>query len=112
MIELASHVTLDIESCGRCSCMRDTRVGGVLDLRVNSPSFEVILGEMLYLELKDTRASLKFASKQLNHRINRCLIVHADAQAYSYLAWLLFTVFSVEVLTVWQGTRWPKLAWC
>ena len=111
MIELARHVTLDLEPCGGCSCMRATRVGD-LDLRANSLSFEEILGDMLYLELKDIRASPKFASKQLNHRINRYLVVHTDAQAYSCLAWLLFTRFSIEVLTVWQGTRWPKLAWC
>ena len=112
MIELARHVTLDLEPCGGCSCMRGTRVGDVLDLRANSLSFEEILREMLYLELKDIRASPKFASKQLNHRMNRYLVVHTDAQAYSYLAWLLFRRFSIEVLTVWQGTRWPKLAWC
>jgi uncharacterized protein (DUF433 family) len=47
MSELARHATLDLESCGGCSCMRGTRVGGVLDLRANSISFEEILGEML-----------------------------------------------------------------
>ncbi len=111
MTELASHITLDLEQCCGCSCMRGSRVSRVVDLRANSLSFEELLGEMLYLELKDIRASLKFASNQLNHSINRYLVVHTDAQACSYLAWLLSTAFSIEALTVWQGTRWPELAW-
>jgi uncharacterized protein (DUF433 family) len=45
------------------------RVSDVLDLLANGLSPEEILEEMPDLELEDIRASLKFASRRLNHPI-------------------------------------------
>jgi uncharacterized protein (DUF433 family) len=45
------------------------RVSHVLDLLANGLSPEEILEEMPDLELEDIRASLKFASRRLNHPI-------------------------------------------
>ncbi len=71
MTELANGITVDPEQCGGRPCVRDMRirVSDVLDLLANDLSPEEILEEMPDLELEDIRASLKFASRRLNHPI-------------------------------------------
>jgi uncharacterized protein (DUF433 family) len=69
--ELADRITVDPEQCGRPPCIRGMRirVSDVLDLLANGLSPEEILEEMPDLELEAIRASLKFASRRLNHPI-------------------------------------------
>lgn len=71
MAELADRITVDPEQCGGRPCIRGMRirVSDVLDLLANGLSPEEILEEMPDLELEDIRASLKFASRRLNHPI-------------------------------------------
>ena len=71
MVELADRITVNPEQCGGRPCIRGTRVrvSDVLDLLANGLSPEEILEEMPDLELEDIRASLKFASRRLNHPI-------------------------------------------
>ena len=71
MAELADRITVNLEQCGGRPCIRGMRVriSDVLDLLANGLSPEEILEEMPDLELEDIRASLKFASRRLNHPI-------------------------------------------
>ena len=71
MVELADRITVNPEQCGGRPCIRGmrVRVSDVLDLLANGLSPEEILEEMPDLELEDIRASLKFASRRLNHPI-------------------------------------------
>lgn len=71
MVELTDRITVDPQQCGRRPCIRGMRirVGDVLDLLANGLSPEEIVEEMPDLELKDIRASLRFASRRLGHPI-------------------------------------------
>lgn len=71
MAELMDRITVDPEQCGGRPCIRGMRirVGDVLDLLANGLSPEEILKEMPDLELEDIRASLRFASRRLDHPI-------------------------------------------
>ncbi len=71
MAELMDRITVDPEQCGGRPCVRGMRirVSDVLDLLANGLSPEEIIGEMPDLELEDVRASLRFASRRLNHPI-------------------------------------------
>ncbi len=71
MAELMDRITVDPEQCGGRPCVRGMRirVSDVLDLLANGLSPEEIIGEMPDLELEDIRASLRFASRRLNHPI-------------------------------------------
>lgn len=71
MAELMDRITVDPEQCGGRPCVRGMRirVSDVLDLLANGLSPEEIIGEMPDLELEDVRASLRFASRRLDHPI-------------------------------------------
>ncbi len=71
MAELMYRITVDPEQCGGRPCIRGMRirVSDVLDLLANGLSPEQIVEEMPDLELEDIRASLKFASRRLDHPI-------------------------------------------
>ena len=65
------RITVDSEQCGGRPCIRGMRirVSDVLDLLENGLSPKEIVEEMPDLELEDIRASLRFASRRLNHPV-------------------------------------------
>ena len=71
MAELMDRITVDPEQCGGRPCVRGMRirVSDVLDLLANGLSPERIVEEMPDLELEDIRASLRFASRRLDHPV-------------------------------------------
>jgi uncharacterized protein (DUF433 family) len=71
VVELMDRITVDPEQCGGRPCIRGMRirVSDVLDLLANGLSSEEIVEEMPDLELEDIRASLRFASRRLNHPV-------------------------------------------
>ncbi|MDP9424631.1 MAG: DUF433 domain-containing protein [Actinomycetota bacterium] len=71
MAELMDRITVDSEQCGGRPCIRGMRirVSDVLDLLANGLSPAEIVEEMPDLELEDVRASLRFASRRLNHPV-------------------------------------------
>lgn len=71
MAELMDRITVDPEQCGGRPCIRGMRirVSDVLDLLANGLSPEEIVKEMPDLELEDIRASLRFASRRLDHPV-------------------------------------------
>lgn len=71
MAELMDRITVDPEQCGGRPCIRGMRirVSDVLDLLANGLSPEQIVEEMPDLELEDIRASLRFASRRLDHPV-------------------------------------------
>ena len=71
MAELMDRITVDPEQCGGRPCIRGMRirVSDVLYLLANGLSTEEIIREMPDLELEDVRASLRFASRRLDHPI-------------------------------------------
>ena len=71
MAELMDRITVDSEQCGGRPCIRGMRirVSDVLDLLANGLSPDEIVEEMPDLELEDVRASLRFASRRLNHPV-------------------------------------------
>ena len=71
MAELMDRITVDPEQCGGRPCIRGMRirVSDVLDLLAISLSPEEIVEEMPDLELEDIRASLRFASRRLDHPV-------------------------------------------
>ena len=71
MAELMDRITADPEQCGGRPCIRGMRirVSDVLDLLANGLSPEDIVEEMPDLELEDVRASLRFASRRLDHPV-------------------------------------------
>jgi uncharacterized protein (DUF433 family) len=71
MVEIADRITVDPEQCGGRPCIRGMRirVSDVLDLLASGLSPQDILQEMPDLEPEDIRASLRFASRRLDHPI-------------------------------------------
>jgi uncharacterized protein (DUF433 family) len=71
MAELMHRKTADPEQCGGRPCIRGMRirVSDVLDLLANRLTPEDIVEEMPDLELEDVRASLRFASRRLDHPV-------------------------------------------
>lgn len=69
MAELMDRITVNPEQCGGRPCIRGmrVRVSDVLDLLANNLSPEEIIKEMPDLELEDVYASLRFASRRLDH---------------------------------------------
>lgn len=69
--QLADRITVDPEQCGGRPCIRGTRirVSDVLDLFAAGLTAEQILEEMPDLEPEDLQASLRFASKWLDHPV-------------------------------------------
>jgi uncharacterized protein (DUF433 family) len=70
MAELMDRITVNLEQCGGRPCIRGMRirVSDVLDLLANGLSPEEIIEEMPDLALGDIYASLRFASRRLDHR--------------------------------------------
>jgi uncharacterized protein (DUF433 family) len=68
---LADRITVDPEQCGGRPCIRGMRirVSDVLDLFAAGLTAEQILVEMPDLELEDLQASLRFASRWLDHPV-------------------------------------------
>jgi uncharacterized protein (DUF433 family) len=71
MAELMDRITVDPEQCGGRPCIRGMRirVSDVLDLLANGLSPEEIVEEMPDLDHEDIRASLRFASRRLDHPV-------------------------------------------
>lgn len=71
MVEFAHRITVDPGQCGGRPCIRGMRirVSDVLDLLANGLTPEQVLEELPDLELEDIRASLKFASRRLDHPV-------------------------------------------
>ena len=71
MTELADRITVDPEQCGGRPCIRGMRirVSDVLDLLANGITPEQVVEEMPDLELEDVYASLRFASRRLDHPV-------------------------------------------
>ena len=71
MNTIGERITVDPEQCGGRPCIRGMRirVSDVLDLFAAGLTAEQILDEMPDLELEDLRASLRFASRWLDHPV-------------------------------------------
>lgn len=71
MAAVADRITVDPEQCGGRPCIRGMRirVQDILDLLANGLSPEQIIDEMPDLELEDVYASLRFASRRLDHPV-------------------------------------------
>jgi uncharacterized protein (DUF433 family) len=71
MAKLAERITVDPEQCGGRPCIRGMRirVTDVLDLLANGLTSEQVLEELPDLEPEDIAASLRFASRRLDHPV-------------------------------------------
>ena len=71
MNTVGERITVDPEQCGGRPCIRGMRirVSDVLDLFAAGLTAEQILEEMPDLELEDLQASLRFASRWLDHPV-------------------------------------------
>ena len=71
MSYLYDRITSDPEQCGGRPCIRGLRirVSDVLDLLANGLSPDEILEELPDLEREDIHASLRFASRRLDHPV-------------------------------------------
>jgi len=69
--ELLDRITIDPEQCGGRPCIRGMRirVSDVLDLLASGLEPRQILEELPDLELEDITASLRYASRSLDHPI-------------------------------------------
>ena len=71
MVKLTDRITVDPEQCGGRPCIRGMRirVTDVLDMLAAGASTAEILADYPDLEPEDIEASLKYASRQLDHPI-------------------------------------------
>lgn len=71
MTQLTDRITVDPEQCGGRPCLRGMRirVTDVLDMLASGVSREQILEDYPDLEAEDIDASLRFASRQLDHPV-------------------------------------------
>ena len=71
MANLAERITVDLEQCGGCPCIRGmrVRVTDVLDLLAVGLTPEQVISELPYVELDDVRACIRFASQRLDHPV-------------------------------------------
>ena len=71
MAQLADRITVDPKQCGGRPCIRGMRirVTDVLDLLASGVSPEEILADYPDLEAEDIEASLRYASRQLDHPV-------------------------------------------
>jgi uncharacterized protein (DUF433 family) len=71
MTTIGERITVDPEQCGGRPCIRGMRirVSDVLDLFAAGLTAEQILEEMPDLEPEDLHASLRFASRRLDHPV-------------------------------------------
>jgi len=69
--QLTDRITVDPEQCGGRPCLRGMRirVTDILDMLASGVSREQILEDYPDLEAEDIDASLRFASRQLNHPV-------------------------------------------
>lgn len=69
------RITLRLEICGGCPCIRGTRVRvkDVFDLLAAGATHEEILEDYPYLESEDIRAVLEFAAQYLDHTMLRAV---------------------------------------
>ena len=71
MVKLADRITVDPKQCGGRPCIRGMRirVTDVLDMLASGASREEILQDYPDLESADIDASLRYASRQLDHPV-------------------------------------------
>jgi uncharacterized protein (DUF433 family) len=71
MEQLSERITVDPEQCGGRPCIRGMRirVSDVLDLFAAGLTAEQILEELPDLETEDLQASLRFASRWVDHPV-------------------------------------------
>jgi len=71
MVEIAERITIDPEQCGGRPCIRGMRirVSDVLDLLAEGLSRERVLAELPDLEDEDIKASLRYATRRLDHPV-------------------------------------------
>jgi uncharacterized protein (DUF433 family) len=71
MVEVADRITVDPEQCGGRPCIRGMRirVTDILDMLASGASRETILADFPDLESEDIDASLRYASRHLDHPI-------------------------------------------
>ena len=69
--ELLNRITSNPRLCGGRPCIRGMRirVKDVLDMLAGGASQEEILADFPYLEPDDIRASLEYASAQIDHAV-------------------------------------------
>jgi uncharacterized protein (DUF433 family) len=71
MTYLADRISIDPEQCGGRPCIRGMRirVTDVIDLLANGLTPQQVLEELPDLEIEDVQASLRFASRRLDHPV-------------------------------------------
>ena len=71
MVEIADRITVDPDQCGGKPCIRGMRirVTDVLELLASGLTQQQILNEMPDLEVEDITASLKYATRRLDHPV-------------------------------------------
>jgi uncharacterized protein (DUF433 family) len=71
MTEIKKRITINPEQCGGRPCIRGMRirVSDVLDLLASGLSREQVLEEMPDLEPEDIEASLRYASRRIDHPV-------------------------------------------
>jgi len=71
MVKLADRITVDPKQCGGRPCIRGMRirVTYVLDMLAAGATVSEILADYPDLEAEDIEASLRYASRQLDHPI-------------------------------------------
>lgn len=69
MTEGSDRITVNSNQCGGRACIRGMRIRviAVLDLLASGLSAERVLEELPDLELQDIHASLRYASRRLDH---------------------------------------------
>ena len=71
MPQIGERITFNPNQCGGRPCIRGMRirVTDVLDLLASGLSFEQILDEMPDLEREDIVASIRFATRRIDHAV-------------------------------------------
>ena len=71
MTEVFDRITVDPKQCGGRPCIRGLRIRvvDVLDLLASGLTAHQVIEELPDLELADIEASLRFASRRMNHPI-------------------------------------------
>jgi len=71
MTEVSERITVDPNQCGGRPCIRGMRIRvvDVLDLLASGLTAQEVIAELPDLEMADIEASLRFASRRLNHPI-------------------------------------------
>jgi uncharacterized protein (DUF433 family) len=71
MVQVADRITVDPEQCGGRPCIRGMRirVTDILDMLAAGASREEILADYPDLVAEDIEASLRYASRHLDHPV-------------------------------------------